>query len=113
MQVVKINAPVNLSSGMIVSSGSILVIAEAYTDNKSQKDGYIPTQVATLLYQNEQAFLSGKTFIPNVSDFNTLLTGELAVLKYETEAAEAMLIEFVVDTLTPIYGSQNIEVITV
>jgi hypothetical protein len=113
MKTVKINSEVNLSSGMVVASGSILVIAEAYTDNKSQKDGYIPTQVATLLYQNEQAFLDGKTSIPNVSDFNTTLAGELAVLRYETEAAEGMLIEFVVDTLTPIYGADNIEVVTV
>ena len=34
MKAVKINSEVNLSSGMIVASGSVLVIAEAYTDNK-------------------------------------------------------------------------------
>jgi predicted RecA/RadA family phage recombinase len=112
MKVVKINAEVNLSSGMIVGIGSVLVIAEAYTDNKSQKDGTIPSQVATLLYQNEQAIIDGKVSIPNVADFNTTMSGNLDVTRYETEAAEVMLIEFVVGTLTPIYGEENIEVIT-
>ena len=113
MKVVKINAEVNLSSGMIVGIGSVLVIAEAYTDNKSQKDGTIPSQVATLLFQNEQAILDGKVSIPNVADFNTTMSGNLDVARYETEAAEVMLIEFVVGTLTPIYGEENIEVITI
>ena len=112
MKVVKINAEVNLSSGMVVGLGSVLVIAEAYTDNKSQKDGVIPSQVATLLYQNEQAIIDGKVSIPNVADFNTTMSGNLDVARYETEAAEVMLIEFVVGTLTPIYGEENIEVIT-
>ena len=112
MKAVKINAEVNLSSGMIVASGSVLVIAEAYTDNKSQKDGLIPAQVATLLYQNEQAITDGKVSIPNVADFNTTMAGNLLVTRYETEAAETMLIESVVETLTPIYGADNIEVIT-
>ena len=112
MKVVQINSEVNLSSGMVVASGSVLVIAEAYTDNKSQKDGVIPTQVATLLYQNAQAILNGKVSIPNVADFNTTMAGNLLVTRYETEAAESMLIEFVVGTLTPIYGEENIVVIT-
>ena len=112
MKAVKINAEVNLSSGMIVASGSVLVIAEAYTDNKSQKDGLIPAQVATLLYQNAQAIADGKVSIPNVADFNTTISGNLLVTRYETVAAETMLIESVVETLTPIYGADNIEVIT-
>lgn len=113
MKVVKINAEVNLSSGMVVGLGSVLVIAEAYTDNKSQKDGVIPSQVATLLFQNEQAIIDGKVSILNVADFNTTMSGNLDVARYETEAAEVMLIEFVVGTLTPIYGAENIEVITI
>jgi hypothetical protein len=112
MKVVKINAEVNLSSGMIVGIGSVLVISEAYTDNKSQANGVIPSQVATLLFQNEQAIIDGKVSIPNVADFNTTMSGNLDVARYETEAAEVMLIEFVVGTLTPIYGEENIEVIT-
>lgn len=113
MKAVKINAEVNLLSGMIVASGSVLVIAEAYTDNKSQVDGTIPAQVATLLFQNEQAIIDGKVSIPNVADFNTTMAGNLLVTRYETEAAETMLIEFVTGTLTPIYGAENIEVITI
>ena len=112
MKAVKINSEVNLSSGMIVASGSVLVIAEAYTDNKSQNDGTIPSQVATLLFQNKQAILDGKVSIPNVADFSTTMSGKLDVARYETEAAEVMLIEFVVGNLAPIYGEENIEVIT-
>jgi hypothetical protein len=40
------------------------------------------------------------------------MAGNLLVTRYETEAAETMLIESVVETLTPIYGADNIEVIT-
>jgi hypothetical protein len=112
MKIVKINAEVNLLSGMVVPTGSVLVISEAYTDNKSQKDGIIPAQVATLLYQNEQAITDGKVSIPNVADFNTTMSGNLDVTRYETEAAEVMLIEFVVGTLSLVYGEENIEVIT-
>lgn len=113
MKAVKINEAVNLLSGMIVSSGSVLVISEAYTDNKRQKDGTIPAQVATLLFQNEQAIMDGKVSIPNVADFNTTMVGNLDVARYETEAAETMLIEFLVATLTPIYGAENLEIINI
>ncbi len=113
MKAVKINSEVNLLSGMIVASGSVLVVSEAYTDNKSQKDGLIPAQIATLLFQNEQAIIDGKVSIPNVADFNTTMAGELLVTRYETDPAETMIIEFVFATLAPIYGEENLEIITI
>jgi len=113
MKAVKINADVNLTNGLIVPSGSVLLVAEAYTDNKSQKDGTIPTQVATLLYQNEQAIIDGKVSINDIADFSTTMAGNLLVTRYETDPAETMIIEYIIATLTPIYGASNLEVITI
>ena len=113
MKAVKINAEVNLANGLTVPSGSILVVAEAYTDNKSQKDGTIPTQVATLLYQNEQAIIDGKVSITDIADFSTTMAGNLLVTRYETDPAETMIIEYIIATLTPIYGASNLEVIII
>lgn len=113
MKAVKINADVNLTNGLTVPSGSILVIAEAYTDNKSQKDDTIPTQVATLLYQNEQAIIDGKVSITDIADFGTTMAGNLLVTRYETDPAETMIIEYIIATLTPVYGVKNLEIITI
>ena len=113
MKAVKINADVNLTNGLTVTSGSVLLVAEAYTDNKSQKDGTIPTQVATLLYQNTQAIIDGKVSINDIADFSTTMAGNLLVTRYETDPAETMIIEYIIATLTPVYGASNLEVITI
>jgi hypothetical protein len=113
MKAVKINAIVNLTNGLTVNSGSCLIIAEAYTDNKNQKDLTIPTQVATLLYQSKNAYNAGKTPISEIADFKTTMVGSLLVSDYETKNTEQMLLDFIIAQLTPIYGAANLEVINI
>jgi len=113
MKAVKINAVVNLTNGLTVSSGSCLIIAEAFTDNKSQKDLTIPTQVATLLYQSKAAYNNGKTAINEIADFKTTMVGNLLVADYETKKTEQMLLDFIVAQLTPVYGADKLEIIAV
>lgn len=113
MKAVKINAVVNLTNGLTVPTGSCLIIAEAYTDNKNQKDLTIPTQVATLLYQSKNAYNNGKTSISEIADFNPLMQGSLSVADYETKKTETMLLDFIVLQLTPVYGAQNLDIINV
>jgi hypothetical protein len=112
MQAIKINSNVNLTSGLSIPSGSIVVIAEGYADVKSQKNGIIPAQIATFVFASASALAEGKTPIQGIEDFNTTFAGlDLSVADYETLAAETLLINAVYSALNAIYPAQ-VEVIT-
>jgi hypothetical protein len=112
MQAISILSNVNLTSGLSIPSGSVVVIAEGYADVKSQKDGIIPAQIATFVFASVQALAEGKAPIQGIEDFNTTFSGlELSILAYQTETAETLLIDAVVAALELIYP-KNIEVIT-
>ena len=113
MKYIQINTIVNLSSGLAIPSGSICVIAEGYADIKSQKDGFIPAQIATLVYANSEAYLSGKENVVGIADFNPVFSGlELSVLDYETKTAEDLLINAVYNQLNEVYPDQ-VEIVTI
>jgi hypothetical protein len=113
MQAIKILSPVNLTSGLSIPSGSVVVIAEGYADVKSQKDGSIPAQIATFVFASVQALAEGKAPIQGIEDFNTTFSGlELTVADYETLAAETLLINAVYSALNVIYPTQ-VEVVTI
>jgi hypothetical protein len=113
MKLIQINAPVNLTSGLSIPNGSVVVIAEGYSDNKSQKDGIIPAQIATFVFASVQALAEGKAPIQGIEDFNNTFAGlQLTVADYETLAAETLLINAVYSALSAFYGAENIEVIT-
>ncbi len=112
MKAIQINTSVNLTSGLSIPSGSVVVIAEGYSVNKSQKDGVIPAQISTLVFASVQALAEGKAPIQGIEDFNTIFTGlELSVTDYETLAAETLLINAVYSALNVIYPAQ-VEIIT-
>ena len=114
MQVIQINQPVNLTSGLSIPSGSIVVIAEGYSDNKSQKDGVIPAQIATFVYASVEALAQGKAPIQGIEDFNTTFSNlELSVVSYENIPAEVLLVNAVYHALVAIYGADNVEQITI
>ena len=114
MQAIQINTLVNLTSGLTIPSGSVVVIAEGYADVKSQKDGVIPAQIATLVYASTQSIVEGKAPIQGIQDFNTTFSNlELSVVSYETIPAEALLVNSVYDALVAIYGAENVEQITI
>jgi len=112
MKAIQINSNVNLTSGLSIPSGSVVVIAEGYSVNKSQKNGVIPAQISTLVFASVQALAEGKAPIQGIEDFNTTFAGlELSVADYETLAAETLLINAVYSALNAIYPAQ-VEVIT-
>jgi len=112
MQAIKILSPVNLTSGLSIPSGSIVVIAEGYADVKSQKDGIIPAQIATFVFASVQALAEGKAPIQGIEDFNTTFSNlELSVVSYETIPAESLLVNAVEKSLESIYGVDNVDVI--
>jgi hypothetical protein len=107
MQAIKILSPVNLTSGLSIPSGSIVVIAEGYADVKSQKDGIIPAQIATFVFASVQALAEGKAPIQGIEDFNTTFSGlELSVASYEILSAETLLVTSVYGELEKIYPEQ-------
>jgi hypothetical protein len=113
MKAIQINSAVNLTSGLSIPSGSLVVIAEGYADVKSQKDGVIPSQVATFVFASVVAFAEGKAPIQGIEDFNTTFSGlELSVVSYETISAEQLLIGAVYEALDKIYPTA-VEVITI
>jgi len=113
MKLIQINAAVNLTSGLSIPNGSVVVIAEGYSDNKSQKDGIIPAQISTSVFTNATALAEGKSSIQGIEDFNTSFSGlELSVTAYETQPAETLLINAIFGELNLIYPDQ-VEIVTV
>lgn len=111
MKAIKINAEVNLTSGIVLPAGSIVVIAEGYADIKSQSEGVIPAQVATFVYASLEALQNGKTPIVEIADFNPVFTGlELSVANYATVPAETLLVDAVFGALEAVYG-EDVEVV--
>lgn len=114
MKAIQINTAVNLTSGLSIPSGSVCVIAEGYADVKSQKDGVIPSQIATFVFASVEALAQGKAPIQGIQDFNTTFSNlELSVVAYETIPAESLLVNAVYDALVAIYGVENVEQITI
>jgi hypothetical protein len=107
MKAILINSNVNLTSGLSIPSGSVVVIAEGYADIKSQKDGIIPAQIATFVFASVQSLAEGKAPIQGIEDFNTTFAGlELSVASYESLSAEVLLINAVESALEKIYPNQ-------
>jgi hypothetical protein len=114
MKAIKINTSVNLNSGITLPSGAIVIISEGYTDIKSTKDGFIPSQIATLLYASLEALQSGKVSINDVADYTPVFQNlQLSVIEYQTKTAEQLLIDTVENELIKVYGAENIEEIDV
>jgi hypothetical protein len=113
MKAIQINTSVNLTSGLSIPSGSVVVIAEGYADVKSQKDGIIPAQIATFVFASVGALAEGKAPIQGIEDFNTTFSGlELSVTAYETQPAETLLIDAIFGALNLVYPDQ-VEIVTV
>lgn len=114
MKAIKINTIVNLTSGVELSSGSVVTIAEGYADVKSQESGLIPAQVATFVFASIEALTSGKDSVLGIADFNPVFSGlKLSVSNFETMSAESLLIDAVYSQLALVYGESNIEVVTI
>lgn len=112
MKAIKINAKVNLQSGIQLPLGSIVVIAEGYADVKAAAQGAMPAQVATNVYASLAALTDGKAPVQDVADFNPVFSGlSLLVTDFETKAAEVLLVDAVSAELAAIYTAAKIEIV--
>jgi hypothetical protein len=113
MKYIKINTEVNLTSGIQIPSGSIVIIAEGYADVKAQVEGMIPSQIATFVYASYQAMTDGKHILQGIEDFDTTFSyAKLPVESFETIPSETLLIMAVFEDLALLYGESNIEIVT-
>jgi hypothetical protein len=113
MKAIKINATVVLNNGLTVSSGSCLTIDSANINNKRDFGVGLPIAILTSLYNSETDYNEGKNGITDIKDFNSLFQGSISVVVYETVSTEKMLTDFLIASLTPIYGAANLEVINI
>ena len=113
MKALQINAEVNLTSGLTIPSGAVVIILEGYADIKNQKltDGeyLIPAQISTAVWASKDSYESGKSNVTGIADFNPVFSSlEMTYTAYSTETAEQLLINTVEDALIAIYGTDNV-----
>lgn len=111
MKLIKINAPVELNSGIELPSGSVVVIAEGYAAIANEKDGMIPSQVSTRVYASLDAFTSNKNFIVDTKTFPTVFGNlNLTVTDFQTLPTEQLLVNAVKDRLEVVFP-ESLEII--
>lgn len=114
LKAIKINHSVELTSGVDIPSGSIIVINEGYANINGIKDSLIPSQVSAFVYASLSDYNSGKQNIPSssIKDFNPNFNSlKMDLESYTTLPTQDLLISIVYKYLYIIYPG-SIEVIT-
>ncbi len=114
LKAIRIQAPVNLTSGLTIPKGSIIVISEGYANVSATVKDSIPCQVATKVYASFTDYNDGKLNIPAISiqDFNPSFNNlKMPVSGYKESNTQDLLISVVYGYLETIYHGK-IEVIT-
>ena len=109
MKAIKINAPVNLNSGLQVPPGSVVVISEGLAQLFKTQGGLIPAQIATDVYTSVLNYETGKAPVDrsSVADFNPVRYDvKLPVAAYETQTAQDLLLTAVYMGLEQTYPGQ-------
>ena len=109
MKAIKINAPVNLNSGLQVPPGAVVVISEGLAQLFKTQGGLIPAQIATDVYTSVSNYESGKAPVDrsSVADFNPVRYDvKLPVAAYETQTAQDLLLTAVYMGLEQTYPGQ-------
>ena len=113
MKYIKINTEVNLTSGIQIPSGSVVIVAEGYADIKNTTTEGIPSQIAVFVFASLEAMQDGKSPIMGIGDFETTFSSlKLSIEDYQTESADTLLINAVANELGKIYDPTNIEIVT-
>lgn len=109
MKAIKINAAVNLNSGLQVPPGSVVVISEGLAQLFKTAGGLIPAQIATDVYTSVSNYETGKAPVDrsSVADFNPVRYDvKLPVAAYETQTAQDLLLAAVYMGLEQVYPGQ-------
>ena len=109
MKAIKINASINLNSGLQVPPGSVVVISEGLAQLFKTQGGLIPAQIATDVYTSVSNYETGKAPVDrsSVADFNPVRYDvKLPVVAYETQTAQDLLLTAVYMGLEQVYPGQ-------
>lgn len=109
MKAIKINASINLNSGLQVPPGSVVVISEGLAQLFKTQGGLIPAQIATDVYTSVSNYETGKAPVDrsSVADFNPVRYDvKLPVAAYETQTAQDLLLTAVYMGLEQVYPGQ-------
>ena len=109
MKAIKINAPVNLNSGLQIPPGSVVVISEGLAQLFKTQGGLIPAQIATDVYTSVSNYETGKAPVDrsSVADFNPVRYDvKLPVAAYETQTAQDLLLTAVYMGLEQTYPGE-------
>lgn len=109
MKAIKINASINLNSGLQVPPGSVVVISEGLAQLFKTAGGLIPAQIATDVYTSVSNYETGKAPVDrsSVADFNPVRYDvKLPVVAYETQTAQDLLLTAVYMGLEQVYPGQ-------
>jgi hypothetical protein len=109
MKAIKINAPINLNSGLQVPPGAVVVISEGLAQLFKTQGGLIPAQIATDVYTSVSNYETGKAPVDrsSVADFNPVRYDvKLPVAAYETQTAQDLLLTAVYMGLEQVYPGQ-------
>ena len=109
MKAIKINASINLNSGLQVPPGSVVVISEGLAQLFKTQGGLIPAQIATDVYTSVANYETGKAPVDrsSVADFNPVRYDvKLPVAAYETQTAQDLLLTAVYMGLEQVYPGQ-------
>lgn len=106
MKAIQINTIVNLTNGLQIPSGSVVVICEGLAQVIGQKDGLIPAQIVNQVFVNKTSYESGLSPVDgnSIADFQTALYSlKLSVDNYTTKTAQDLLVNAVYDYLATVY----------
>lgn len=109
MKAIKINASINLNSGLQVPPGAVVVISEGLAQLFKTAGGLIPAQIATDVYTSVSNYETGKAPVDrsSVADFNPVRYDvKLPVVAYETQTAQDLLLTAVYMGLEQVYPGQ-------
>ena len=109
MKAIKINASINLNSGLQVPPGAVVVISEGLAQLFKTQGGLIPAQIATDVYTSVSNYETGKAPVDrsSVADFNPVRYDvKLPVAAYETQTAQDLLLTAVYMGLEQVYPGQ-------
>ena len=112
MKAIKINTEVNLNTGLKLDPGSVVILYNGSAALNGMVKDIIPCTIITGVYVSELFYLGGKGQVDtgSILDFNTQNYYNLTLEAYQTETAEDLLTNAVLQYLDNIYPG-NVEII--
>lgn len=112
MKAIKINTEVNLNTGLQLDPGSVVILYNGSAALNGMVKDIIPCTIVTGVYVSELFYLEGKGQVDpgSILDFNTQNYYNLTLKAYQTETAEDLLTNAVLQYLDNVYPG-NVEII--